>query len=119
GFVFGKRLHAVETSAGKSAEPDNVAALLSVFDAAEPNTALADGINELLVRKEGDLAAAIVLVSDGRDNASKISLDEVARECARLKVPLHIYGVGSSEGGILQLKDIGVPETLFYDDMIP
>jgi len=33
------------------------------------------------------------------------TLEEAARECARRGVPLHIYGVGSSDVGNIQLKD--------------
>jgi hypothetical protein len=42
----------------------------------------------------------------------------VAQECARLKVPLYIYGVGTSEGGSLQFKDVVAPETLFFEDNV-
>src|SRR5439155_1090972 len=93
--------------------------VLAAFKADESRTALADAIHDLLLGKEGDLPAAIVVMTDGLDNASKMPLNEVAQECARLQVPLHMYGVGSAEGGVLQIKDIGIPETLFYDDNSP
>ena len=82
------------------------------------NTALADAINEVLQRPGRAAGRAIVLMTDGRDNASKVPLPEAARECARLKVPLHIYGVGSAEGGNLQLKEVSVPDTIFVDDTV-
>jgi uncharacterized membrane protein len=41
----------------------------------------------------------------------------LARECERLKVPLHIVGVGSSSFGQLQIRDVQVQETLFVDDV--
>jgi uncharacterized membrane protein len=88
------------------------------FTADDPRTALADAINELLNQRDGDPPAAIVVVSDGIDNASKLPFEEVARECARLGVPLHIWGVGSSESGILSLRDAAIPDTLFYDDTV-
>lgn len=90
---------------------------LTELAAAEPRTALADSVAELIARDPNDLPAAIVLVTDGRENASKASLDDLARECARLKVPLHVYGVGSSAFGQVQLRDAAVPDTLFVDDM--
>ena len=111
-YLFGQRLRGIDTNAS----PDQ--SLLAAFKANESRTALADAINELLLRKEGDLPSVIVIMTDGRDNASKVPLDEVAEECARLKVPLHIYGVGSAEGGLLQLKDVAVPDTLFYEDTV-
>src|SRR5262249_42201905 len=92
------------------------AALGREFTSEDARTALADALADLLQRGDGDLPGAVVLVTDGIDNASKLPLDEAARECARLGVPLHVYGVGSSEAGILQLKDAGIPDTLFYDD---
>jgi hypothetical protein len=108
-FLFGQRLRSVGEEDGK---------ILAAFTADETRTALADAVQDLLVRDAGDLPAAIVLMTDGRDNASKLTLDEAARECARLQVPLHLYGVGSPDVGNLQLKDVGVPGTLFYDDAV-
>ncbi len=85
----------------------------------EPRTALADALFDILKRDENELPSAVVVVTDGRENASLRGLDEAGRECARLNVPLHIYGVGSSGYGQLQIRDVGVAETLFVDDTIP
>ena len=79
-------------------------------------TALADAVNEVLVRLAGEPPAGIVIFTDGRDNASKLTLDEAARACRDKGVPLHIYGVGSSEAGILQIKDVKIPRTVFVDE---
>jgi len=84
----------------------------------ETLTSLADAILDRLTKNETDLPAAIVVITDGQDNASRESLDEAARQCARLNVPLHIYGVGSSEVGNLELKDVVIPETIFFDDTV-
>ncbi|MBX9623967.1 MAG: hypothetical protein K2X82_09180 [Gemmataceae bacterium] len=84
----------------------------------EPQTALADAALELVGRDPNDLPAGVVVVTDGRENASRRSLDDLARECDRLKVPLHVYGVGSSAFGQLQLRDVAVPDTLFVDDTV-
>ncbi len=105
-YTFGQRL---ATIAG------NVAPALT---ANESRTALADAIGDLLLKRDGDLPAAVVVVTDGLDNGSKLPLDEAARECKRLGVPLHVYGVGASESGVLQLKDAGLPDTIFYDDTV-
>jgi hypothetical protein len=91
---------------------------LAQFRADQTQTALADSINNLLQRRDADLPAAIVVISDGRDNASKYSLDEVAQECARLKVPLHIYGIGSAQGGRIKVRDLFVASTLFAEDTV-
>jgi hypothetical protein len=93
-------------------------AWLKTLAATEPATALADAVNELTGRDENDLPTAVVVVTDGRENASRVSLDDVARECARLKVPLHVYGVGSSAFGQLQLRDVAVPDSVFVDDLV-
>ena len=34
------------------------------------------------------------------------------------RIPLHIYGVGSSSFGQLRLRDAGVPESVFLDDLV-
>ena len=88
--------------------------------APEPRTALADAVSELIDRDAKDLPAAIVIVTDGRENfsARRRSLDDIARECERLKVPLHIYGVGSSAYGHVQLREALVPDTVFVDDIV-
>ncbi len=118
-YLFGQRLRTIgEDADARSREDQFEEELLAAFRADETRTALADAVREILLRSEGDLPAAIVLMTDGRDNASKVPLEEVAQDCARLQVPLHIYGVGSSEVGNLQLKDVGVPETIFYDDAV-
>jgi hypothetical protein len=113
-YTFGQQLRRVADDV-----PDKAGqALLDAFTVGESQTGLADSINEILLAKDGDLPGAIVIMSDGRDNASKLPLDEVAVECARLKVPLYIYGVGSSEGGSLQFKDVLLPDTIFYEDNV-
>ncbi len=110
-FVFGTRVHRVVDEKGDDA-------LAAVLKGDDPRTALADSINEVLLRGDGDLPTAIVLMTDGGDNASKTPLIDVARECKRLGVPLHIYGIGSSEAGTLQLRDVIAPEMLFADDPV-
>jgi uncharacterized membrane protein len=116
-FLFGQRLRSVGDESAGAGDSES-SKILSAFTADETRTALADAVKDLLDRGAGDLPAAIVLMTDGRDNASKVPLEEAARECARLQVPLHIYGVGSPDIGNLQLKDIGVPDTLFYEDAV-
>lgn len=106
-FLFGQRLH----STGED--------LLSRYTADEGQTALADAIAEVLDRSGEEPPTAIVVFSDGRDNASRLRLDQAAAACAHAGVPLHIYGVGCSEVGNIQLKDVAVPETIFFDDTLP
>ncbi|QEL18212.1 hypothetical protein [Limnoglobus roseus] len=84
----------------------------------EQRTAIADACFDLLRRDENEQPAAIVIVTDGRENASDHSLTDLAAECARLQVPLHIYGVGSSVFGQLQIREAIVNETLFADDTV-
>ena len=86
--------------------------------AKQPRTALADAALDFLKRDENELPAAIVIVTDGRENASQRGLDELGRECARLKVPLHIYGVGSSSFGYVEIRETNVAETLFVEDTV-
>ena len=115
-YLFGYTLHGTHEEAGKDKTLSE--RLLASFKADESRTNLADAVNEILQRKDGALPAAMVILTDGQDNASKYTLAEVALECARVKVPLHIYGVGTAEGGSLQLKEVGVPETIFVEDTI-
>jgi uncharacterized membrane protein len=82
----------------------------------QPRTAIADTIFDLLNRDENERPAAVVLFTDGRENSSTRSLDDLARECVRLGVPLHIYGIGSTTSGQLQLRDVAVQDTLFVED---
>lgn len=84
----------------------------------EPRTALADAVFDLLKRDANELPAAVVIATDGRDNASQKAMTELARECRRLEVPLHIYGVGNSAIGQVQVRDAITPDTLFVDDTV-
>jgi hypothetical protein len=94
---------------------------LAGLEATKPRTALVDAAFDLLTRDENQLPTAIVIATDGRENASTRSLSDLARECDRLQIPLHIYGVGSSSFGQLQIRDLLVQDTLFVDDsaMVP
>lgn len=103
------------------------------LQATEPRTALVESAFELLNRDDTDAPAAIVVVTDGRENAGPRSLDDLARECERRKIPIFVYGVGSSAFGQLQAAfgaaaadksasaragaDVDVPNTLFVDDI--
>jgi hypothetical protein len=79
-------------------------------------SAIADAVQEALTRASDEPPAAIVLVTDGRDNGSQRTLDEAARACRERGVALHVWGVGSSDAGALQLIDVNVPRTVFLDE---
>lgn len=91
---------------------------INTLSGQEPRTALADSAFDLLRRDDSELPAAIILMSDGRENASDRNLTELARECVRRQVPLYSIGIGSSSFSQLQLRDASVPETLFVDDTV-
>lgn len=105
-FLCGRRLREVRGD------------LATAITADDSRTALADAVAELLTRRDGDVPGAIVVISDGVDNASSVPFDELARECSRLGVPLHIWGVGSSDSGVLTLRDAAIPDTIFADDSV-
>lgn len=111
--LFGAKTE--DLAARKDKFLDNV---LDSFNASSDRTALADNIIKILEAKDADLPSAIVVVTDGQDNASKYSILEAAEKCREIGVPLHIYGVGTAEGAQLQLKDVGSPDTLFVDDTV-
>jgi hypothetical protein len=79
-------------------------------------TALGDAVSEILTRQAGEPPAAVVVISDGRDTASTRTFDEVAKACQEQGVGLHVWGVGSSEAGVLALKEVRVPRTVFLDE---
>jgi uncharacterized membrane protein len=114
-FFFGRRIRPFgldELHGGEGALP------FSTYRPDESGTALADALVELLQREDGDLPSAVVVMTDGQDNASKRTLSEAARECGRRNVSLHIYGVGASEGGVLQLLNVTAPSALFAQDVV-
>ncbi|MBX7103069.1 MAG: hypothetical protein K1X57_03260 [Gemmataceae bacterium] len=85
--------------------------------AEEQRTALWDVLREIAATPEGDVPGAIVLVTDGLDNASQATLEETIAELKKADVAVHVYGVGSTDSGAVRLIDAAVPETLFLDDM--
>ncbi|HWE37039.1 MAG TPA: hypothetical protein VG406_10770 [Isosphaeraceae bacterium] len=90
----------------------------SAWDAGSPRTALADAIAAALDPDRGDPPAAIVVATDGHDNASRLALDDVARACAKGGVALHVYGVGVVDAGNLRLLDATVPEAVVVGDTV-
>ncbi len=91
---------------------------LKELTATQARTALTTAALELLNRDENEQPAAVVIVTDGRDNASDKSFAELAARYRERKIPLHIYGVGSSSFGQLRLRDAVVPESVFLDDLV-
>jgi hypothetical protein len=121
-YLFGVELRGAPDDGKKKDLADKV---LDGFKAEEARTALADSIVKIVQSRDSDPPAAIVIFTDGQDNASKYTLQEAAQLCKardkegnERKIPLHIYGVGSSEGAQLQLKELGAPDTLFVDDSV-
>jgi hypothetical protein len=91
---------------------------LNSLEAKQSHTELVSASFDMLNRDDTEAPTALVLVTDGRENHSKRTLDELARECARRKIPVYVYGVGSSAFGQLQVKDMVVPEIMFVDDLV-
>ncbi len=85
---------------------------------AESKTSLLEVIHDLMKVDDNDLPAAIVAMTDGRDNGSTITWADLARECQERGVPLHLYGVGVNGNGFLQLREAQVPETQFVEDTV-
>lgn len=106
GYLFGAKTRRVDSNT-----------ITRSMSAEDDRTAILDSILELVTAPEGDPPAAIMVVTDGLDNASKATLAEVAAECKKLGVEVHVYGVGSTESGAVRLVDAAIPETLFVDDV--
>lgn len=105
-YVFGPKARRVETG--------GVAAAIT---ATEDRTAIADALLDMITSPDGDPPAAVVLVTDGLDNASKATFNDAAAECRRLGVAVHVYGVGSTESGAVRLVDAAIPDVIFADDI--
>ena len=88
------------------------------LDGSQTKTALIDATRGLLERDEAQLPTAIVLVTDGRDNASDDTVQQLAGLCREAGVPLEIYGVGQSTVGQVQIRSAITPDTLFVDDIV-
>ena len=91
---------------------------LANLTAEDPKSQITDTITDLFQRDEKDLPAAIVLMTDGRDNGSVAQWDDVIAEARRLGVPVHVYGIGGSAQGFLQLKDATIQDTVFIEDTV-
>ena len=107
-----------EDSASRPAAGKLVQSITRQMKADQPQTALADAIYETAQGGGGDPPAAIVVWTDGQDNASRLPLDEAARRCGEMGVPLHVCGVGVTERKMLRINDVDVADTLFCDDNI-
>ncbi|MBP3957214.1 hypothetical protein J8F10_18285 [Gemmata sp. G18] len=103
---------------GRTGRDSGDTAWIKSLTADQPRTKLVNAALELLNRDENEQPAAVVVVTDGRENASDKSLTELAERYRARRIPLHIYGVGSSSFGQLRLRDAGVPESVFIDDTV-
>ncbi|HEY8503894.1 MAG TPA: hypothetical protein VIL46_04890, partial [Gemmataceae bacterium] len=117
-FLFGQRLRAISAPPSPLLGPGGQGEWLGAFTATDSRTALADACAELLERDANELPAAVVVVTDGRDNASELPPADLARACAAAGVPLHIYGPGVARVGHAQLRSARIPDTLFVDDEV-
>lgn len=109
-FMFGSKLR------GFADNPEM--AWLANLTSEDPKTNVTDSINDIFQRDEKDLPSAIVLMTDGRDNGSTMVWNDVIAESKRLGVPIHIYGIGGSAQGYLQLKDATIQDTVFIEDKV-
>jgi hypothetical protein len=91
---------------------------LNALAADQPRTAMVSAALELLNRDDNEQPAAVVLVTDGRDNASDRSFADLAAKYRERNIPLYIYGVGSSSFGQMRLRDAAIPESVFLDDTV-
>ncbi len=117
-YLFGADARALQDS--EAVKKELADKIIDAYKAGEGEgrTSLADSILKILNSKDGDPPSAIVVITDGQDNASKFTLREAAEACAKKGVPLHIIGAGSSEAGQLQLKEVLAPDTLFAEDNV-
>src|SRR5208282_4238607 len=128
-FLFARHSRAMAGSAADGLTPDALAEAFrpdapasgqgsaSAADrSARDGTALWDTVSEAIHAPGASRPGAIVLFSDGRDNASRLRSQDLALECRQLGVPLYIHGVGSAHGGFLQLRAARMPDYLVYDD---
>ncbi len=76
--------------------------------ASESRTAILFSISELLKRDDNERPAAVVIATDGRENdrEHRVPWEDICRECKRLEIPLHIYGVGGGATRLLQLRNL-------------
>ncbi len=84
----------------------------------DPATALYDAVAELSQREINQRPAAIVLATDGLDNASQGDWLRLAQTCVDRDVPLYVYGIGNARYGAVELREVRIPETLFVDDEV-
>lgn len=83
-----------------------------------PATAMAESVRQTALAAPGDPPAAVILATDGNDNASRLGLGEVAKRCGEAGVPLHIFGVGSAQTKLLAIRGLDVADVLFAEDSV-
>lgn len=96
-------------SLGASLEPISTVEQLTALERA-PITNIADGLDGLLGTVGDNALAAVVLVSDGSDNALQIDAQWWQR-LSSAGVPVHTVGVGRiSRPDDIELSDVSLPE---------
>jgi len=136
-FLFGTQLRGLGDPANKGEEKPLQDRVLAGVKGNEAKTALVDVIRESLQKKNALPPAALVVFTDGRDNYSKFALSELIQDLNALngktgsgeaseahvapdwhKTPIHIVGLGAADPGLLRLKHVHLPDTVFAGDMI-
>ncbi|MDR3182966.1 MAG: VWA domain-containing protein [Planctomycetaceae bacterium] len=79
-------------------------------------TALGDAIAEVLHKERGEPLAAVIVFSDGQQNAGQ-SIDTPSENAANLRIPVYTAGVGKTElPASIRIGSIDVPDRVFPND---
>ena len=113
-----KKEFTVETSLfGQTVTPADGPGWLMDYKPSSDTTAIGDAVRDVLARKRGQPVAAIVLMTDGGNNAGSPPA-EAAEEAAREGVPIDAYGVGITSPRDIIVSHLSAPEIAFANDEI-
>ncbi len=83
-----------------------------------PSTHLADGMKRVVAESAGLPLGAVVLLSDGADNAGGIDLETIT-ELRNRRVPVHTIGFGKAQAGKdLEVADVQLPARALADSRL-
>lgn len=124
-MTFGRDLREETDATGAAGDRGGVAraeAAVASLSPTDDATAIGDALRDAFDRTRGQPLAAVLLVTDGANNAGQSPLEAARRSTASVaatsagSVPVHVYAVGVSRPRDAAVLDLAAPELIFPDE---
>ncbi|MFQ5654759.1 MAG: VWA domain-containing protein [Planctomycetota bacterium] len=103
----------------EGAAPEDPALDLDSIELRGKVTRIGDSLSEAVNELRGETVAAVVLLSDGRDNGGVVRPEEAAFRLGKREIPVHVIGVGNAEEPKdLRVFGLDIAEVVLEGDVV-